>query len=426
MRTFLSLSLLLFAVACGASETSSATETPAAPDPGKPAETTPVVEPTHGPTGPFTLSDVSVLFPLPPSGRDTLLKATTEGDHGALIPLALFSEMPALVPGSVGPGGGPATGTQKLEEHARLRAVAMRVDPCFPSLSLPADQCRRQVRLVFQMMHDIGERWSAVDVGVHAFYDLPAADFDRLARRLDALKKTIAAPRGTAPLDVHPTLAKEGLEGTYAKGLFAIVLKEIGAARLVRLTMMALPQDQAEWSFQGFDVKGGKLLPIGIAGTKTTEQAFHVLGYRDPVDPKNVVLGGMPMPAIGDDLALDALLGPHGDNAPPPSEDALAKAAAAAVRIENPTKHHAEDTSCVACHTAGPARERYETKAKRSLATHPEAFTSAFDLTSTTTLKGDLKSLRAFGYRGSVPVLSQRVIHESAAVASAMSKTYGP
>lgn len=425
MRTFLSIALVMLVAACSAAETTSGSENPGGPTPGKPKESGPVVDETVGPTGPFTLSDVSVLFPLPPAGQDTLLKATTEGEHGALVPLALFEKMPLLVPGSVGPGGGPSSAAQKADEHARLRAVAMRVDPCFPSLSLPGAQCRRQVRLVFQMMLDSGERWSAMDVGVHAFYDLPAADFDRLARRLDALKKTIPAPAGTAPLDVHPTIATEGLEGPYAKGLFAILLKEIGAARLVRLTMMALPQDQAEWSFQGFDVKDGKLVPIGIAGTKTTEQAFHVLGYRDPASPNSIVLGGMPMPAIGEDQALDALLGPHGDNATPPSDDALAKAAAAAVRIENPTKHTAEDTSCVGCHTAGPARERYEAKTKTSLASHPDAFTSPFDLSSTTKLKGDLKSLRAFGYRGSVPVLSQRVIHESAAVASAMSKTYG-
>jgi glutathione S-transferase len=58
------------------------------------------------------------------------------------------------------------------------------------------------------------------------------------------------------------------------------------------------------------------------------------------------------------------------------------------------------------------------------MTTLPDAFTSTHDLT----LKGEAattpSSLRAFGYFGKIPMISQRVVNESAAVVDDLEKRF--
>lgn len=348
-----------------------------------------------GNTGDLDLSDVSVLFPLS-TGDRLMWKATDEATYGALLPAAIFTQLPALLPANHGPGA----------TRDALRVVAMRLDPCFPSLALAPDGCRAQVRLVLQLLSD-GATLSAEDAAVHVFYELPSSELDALVAELLELKKQAGVNTTRKPLGVHPALAAETNGGPFTDGLRKAVFARIGASRLVRVTTMSVIQDGFQWRFEGFEVTDaakGTTSPIDIAKAGIASQEFT--GTRPE----------MIFPAVATDDDIRGLfLDSDGTR---PAQAALDSGSRAALEIENPKTRDVEATSCVSCHAAGPARRRAENSFGSSFADAPEAYRNAdFDL-STPFAGTDTNELRAFGWFFTQPQVSARVVNDSAEVVS--------
>src|SRR5687767_9377802 len=94
-----------------------------------------------------TLQDVALLLPLPTSlaeGDSQGIRPTDRAGTRELLPAADFARVPTLL-----------LGMSAEAVHASLRAVGVRLDPCFTSRI--GDPCRPQIRVVWQPMHQPSE-----------------------------------------------------------------------------------------------------------------------------------------------------------------------------------------------------------------------------------------------------------------------------
>ncbi len=351
----------------------------------------------HGRLG---MNDVSILFPLPPSGRlDSLMSAATGAAYGELLPVADFALAPRLTPAH-----------DSAEDYAHLRVVAARIDPCFPLLdAAPSPDCRFQVRLVMQPIYDDAGAVSVQDAAVHLFYDLPVDDFVTLVGALlDAQTAAAPLPAG-APLQVHPTLVAEGLDGPYATSVQSALLAAIGARRLTRMTFAALGAKDDAQTYGGFDFDDASATPIGILDPGVTRETFD----NAAADPGTFDATVLPAPRQPPED-----LGPLYDSASAMALDDAAKWALyeSALRVESPDHYSSESVDCVSCHAAQPARLWLERGGDFASRASPDRYRSDFDLSVTAAID-DARTLRAFGWQGDQPSINARVVHESAAVA---------
>lgn len=359
--------------------------------------------------GGLDLNDVSFLFPLPPPGREALLPGLSEaGPKGPLLPRALFDGLPVIVEGA-----------QPDALYARARVVSVRVDPCFPGSAPPAPpSCLKQVRLVVQPVlfggADAGFVETTEDATLHLFYTLDDASFTEVHRALWALKALAGTATDGAPLDTHPVMRREGLEGPYATRLKQLVADACGAQSLSRVAFMSVARFGNAWRFGAFDVVNGALAadPIPRLNGLTAQnvQEFGSMEFRN---------GALLPSPPGDDL--DVLLSESAMRLT--DERTLGKALTSALRIEHPERSSPKTIDCGSCHVASRARRNAEARRMVDNTGHPDAFHAAprFDLARVDGAGDDPAALRAFGYFGPKSALSQRTINESAAVAEALS-----
>lgn len=377
------------------------------------------VPPLPVPEGPLGLNDVSILFPLPSrvSSPHTLLLSSA-GKGGPLLSRADFDRIPVF-----------AEDPRPELAYDTFHVVAMRVDPCFPDLAAlthdPAS-CRRQIRLVAQPLAD-GEAdhpiTFAQDSAIHLLFDLDAEPFDALVGALVALRAGRAFDAGEV-LDVHPVLRSEGEGGPLGAALRALILEHAGPATLSQYTFMR-GDENFVWDFGGVRVRGEERTPIAIHGIEAgeaTDPRRQIIAFD--FEPVAVT------PATAHSRSIEVLFGARrfddlempgeGEFYFPGTPDEQRAAIAAALRIENPDELHPENVDCASCHVAGPVRARFE--AATSPATDLPRFRSGFDLTLSTApaFVGQPNRVRAFGYFHETPVLSQRTVNESAAVATAL------
>ncbi|MBK9072387.1 MAG: hypothetical protein IPL79_15510 [Myxococcales bacterium] len=367
------------------------------------------------------LNDVSVLFPMPPTATDlNVLRLSDQGVGGPLLPQAWFDEISVF-----------ADEPQQNQTYASWAIVGMRLDPCFPDLKLLATdpaRCRRQVRLIAQpIAEDLGapggtvgaaggeiEPAVAIDSAIHLLYDLNETEF---AHFLVAWKTLLAttSPSLGAPLQVNPVIASQGLAGPFARGVRQLVLASVGKSRLGQVTFME--GRGVEWEFGGIRIINGERQLLAIAGL--ADEAAATQQFDQPPES-----GFLISPVSSASGGLMALAGDVVDNSfvltAPPTE--IDDALQLALEIDNPaTSFHADSLDCASCHVAGRARRRAEdlgySTAGFARYTHP-----SFDLTQTTneSLARDVTILRAFGFAARSPIVNDRVIHESAAVADAL------
>lgn len=340
------------------------------------------------------MTDLSILFPLPENaaGKDGLLGPDAAGAYGELLPLEFFTQVPDL----------SFFTADKAEAYASLRVVAARLDPCFPKMEA-GSPCRAQVRLVFQPF-DATTGFTAIDAAVHVFYELPEDDFTTL---LGATTGAQPAAAATGPLDVHPTMKTEGLDGPAAATIRHAILARAGRERLSRITFMQLGGQANVWIFGGFEVASGVLTPIGIAGSAVHEQTLENNALPDPLD-----FHGDAHPVIPPD-DLGALY--ESDVAKTMSEAQLFPLYEAALRAQNPAFHTAESTACATCHAANAAVKWVERNTALGSMPTPARFVSTQDLTPPSSLfDTHSQTVRAFGYQDRTAAVSQRTIAETA------------
>jgi hypothetical protein len=329
------------------------------------------------------LNDVSVLIPLPSSpAAPGNFAPTDSGARGELLPLAVYDAIPKF-------GVKPAQGL----DYTRMRAIAIRFDGCFATPT-EATGCAAQIRIVMQ---PITSKGATLDSAVHLFYRLTDDEISEVVNELRMLRK-LAPEQSDAPLDINPALLAQGMEGPYGVGLRSLVLKYAGEQNLVRMTFfLRAPPAVEEWFFGGFDRANGSLTQLNIVsiGKTNAYQYDFVPAGKSPEDTR--ALQSSASAAAASPEALDAVLG-------------------AFARIENPSKYSPDQLPCAGCHVATFVTAHARTALGKSTRTLPDAFTSKHDLR----LKGESEttasSLRAFGYFDKKPMISNRVVFESASV----------
>ncbi len=351
---------------------------------------------TNGDVDPDALGrhDVSILVPLPASG-DLPWRATTPGRGGALLPRTVFDRIGRPVFSSV----------PDDQEYDALRAVAIRVDPCFTTAIGSA--CQAQIRIVFQTL--AADRTDGTNDGaIHALYNLNSDQFADVVARLRALD---AEPNEAyQPLGVSPVLRAQGMSGAYARGIGALLAEYCGPATLARVTFVTRTlARQGQWEFGGLHVKAFADTGFPAAGTIEivgSSETIQVLG--------NGGFGGgirySISPAVADSAGENG-----GDATTMQTLTATQRKALAAwaIKQESPVMTVPDTTDCASCHIAGHTSRTLEAldPALITLDRGPRFIGGA-------EAAGD--NLRAFGYFFQDPVISIRSANETAAVLRAL------
>jgi hypothetical protein len=295
--------------------------------------------------------------------------------------------------------------------HGLLHLVAVRFDLCdrpLPGACPEIDDAR--MRLVFQPMFTDG---LAQDAGFHAFY---AIRNDEIAGAVAALRElAMIAPPQTGALRVSPALGAANPE-PYATKLRAFVKRYGGEARLVRLTVNAQPEiaAQVRWELRGVEKKGDAFVDIPIGGSTAISESVILQG--DPgynVTPVTDTPPGL-LGAIVQNTFESANTAQR--------RDYLAALAA----VDNPMSHTAETVACVACHVSTVVMNMRATASVIEPLTIPGRYTSKFDLSISGGNAATTRATRALGYLGRQPVISQRVVNDTAQTLKEIEERYPP
>lgn len=344
------------------------------------------------------MNDVSILVPLPAS-FDTPTLLTIVGDGSApLVPRDRF--FPLVVdPGDIGPKlGGPIV-------YENFHVVAVRFDLCLHDAPFP---CRSdedgRVRLVLQPLAlAIDGTITTQDIAIHAFYPIPRDELAEVVGELRALARLQDASIDS-PLMPSPALTAAPA-GEYAARMRALILEYASASTLVRLTVLGQNKESAAfaWIMRGVHRGDAGWSEIRIPEVREFKQSV-LLGGGDTVYDARPAADSPP----GFAFALD---GSRFAAATPDEQRASLEALAT---VQNPTMRGAGDTQCLACHVSTfLLRRRAEVAGidPTALIAH---FDASYNVTVDTVASTDPRVVRAFGWVGARPAISQRVAYDTA------------
>lgn len=374
----------------------------------------------------WELNDVSVLFALPKEtdSKNFLLTTQSKGKLGPLFPQKHADAIKDLIISYDRP--------EPDNVYLSLRAVGMRIDPCFKFTTSSYEKCSPQLRLVWQPTKGLNTKnVHTFDAAVHTFYALTDTEFNLLSDKLMKLKMKnqgltpSITTRGLA-LGVHPAYRNPERRHSFNEEIKNIILAHAGEKNLVRFTFMQVLTKNLWWSFGGQDrKKDGTWISMAIPRL-TPNDIKHDFFNDDPNDPLG--MRGTIMPNVSvqtDDLSqLIQGYGVHNNQ----EGLALMKTGFRSInRIENPKIHSPATLDCVHCHIT-EATKLWAQKEKNELfkksQTNESRFVQAFhgrhNLSNSSQITVHNKSLRAFGYFEAMPSVNQRAINESAHVADEM------
>ncbi len=365
------------------------------------------------------VNDVSFLFPVAwnSSERDAMLRLDTTGSFGPLLAKPMFEA--AFAMGNVG-ALAQAPAIARARPYAMWRIVAARFDPCAARPD-NASACAVQLRLVAQPIVDVDAelrpafgiaRVGALDFALHLVYELPTAEATALVAQLRSLKAASSVPTTGKVLHVHPAMAREGINGTFAQALKRTIVGAVGTTRLARVTFFGSTDATAtgegtRWGFAQGVVDGGRLVPAPLLGVASVKlQVFDSSeGEGNPFKP---------VPTPPEHLGLYFTREYRTEF----FEGRIGAARTAAVRshvsIENPLRHSVANTDCASCHLP-----RVRAGEEALIDIRDVRFVAPVGTTVQRSKflaeKGYV--LRAFGHVETKAAVSQRTINESAAVA---------
>jgi len=343
------------------------------------------------------MNDLTILAPLPVSlATPVLLTASDLADDGT--PLLSRPLVDRLVNGSGPSETIPTAGPV----YDNLHLVAVRFDLCDRHLpgTCPASEDAR-MRLVFQPLLDPP---SAQDVGLHAFY---AIRNDEISGAVAALRKlAMIAPPQTGALRVSPALVADNAD-PYATELRGFVRRYGGETRLVRLTINAQDLRSAAfaWLFRGIEKNGAELSDMIVAGTTETSQRVTQVGNPGyDTSPITDTPSGLR-------VALSQLMFDAAD------ANGQRASLAALSAVENPLVASAETVACVGCHVSTVLVSARSASTAIDPATLPGRYASKFELSTAGGKLSEMpRTLRALGYLRQDPMISQRVVNDTAQV----------
>ena len=351
-------------------------------------------------------NDISILLPLPRLNEQSMLLGTkAAGAEGELLPKQVFDRLPSLVE----PFPAPDAIYQLY-----LKIIAIRLDPCFSEGN--GTPCRKQLRLIWQPVLTSGGSSTTADAAVHTFYEFDDAKWSQLMMAWGEL----VTGQEQDVLQVHPRLKAEGYAGPYWKKLRAVLLRFCGARTLVRSTAMAL-NGGIFWTFIGVDWVNGQAKTIPIPRIGRNAQAFLFSRGNDLADLSdlsqfNAVI--QPSPPQ-EDLLLELISGSLSFKQRRSEVDAK-QVMQRAFAFENPRLSHPGNVDCASCHVAQTVRAWGQKNFphwdwQREFQTFRFA-SSTGNLENRSVNPLRTNRLRAFGYFDADPVISQRVINETALI----------
>jgi len=345
-------------------------------------------------------TDISILYPLPLRGQSTaFVRPTTEGVHGQFLPETAFAQ--------VVPRG--ALDESQISNYASLAVIGLRLDPCYPKKATPSG-CKSEVRVVFQAVSTDGAGdTSAADGALHVSYAVPEFEIREMLRAIQEAKAKRTNPSNE--LGPHPILAAEGLGGSFALRLRAVMMQRLGERRISRITFYdhSVGPNGDQWTFGMVDHIGRTFTPVLVPTTTSLTQTVsgsqphalleasfaQLVGQAPTKDPVTSLVGSQrPLPGTAEALALS-------------------KGFDAAVRVENPTLHNTDTTDCVNCHLAEGAHRvgsgTYGFKPDKAEGPVPARRDQ----------RTSVSNLHAFGYLKREVSISQRTANESMNVTKA-------
>ena len=360
-----------------------------APDGGTPVDAGFV--PTHRRL--LGLNDVTFLLPLEPLTADSPFAPAS-----SLLPLQLFNRLTEANP-------------RVTTELNRLRVVAVRFDLCDRIEAVPCvEGAEASLRLVLQPL--FGTPIQVEDVTFHAFFPIPAADVPELVDTLRGLAEHRGVARGSA-LAVATSFTSDA---TFRSTLGALVGRYARSQRLLRLTLFGQETERAAlvWIFRGEELQQGVLGPITIPGIAMPSQEVLLFGGDSyQVTPVADVPAGFARVVMETSFRNS-------------SDAQKLESVRAMLAVDNPTLHTANTVQCMSCHVTTTLVPPRTADAGIDATTLAERFTaSVFDLTAL----GDsrrARTLRALGYFGSNPLVSQRVVNETAHVLRELEARFPP
>jgi hypothetical protein len=357
------------------------------------------------------LNDVSFLLPIRESDAPALLfRADDEGEFGPLLPMSYFNHIGRL-----------SSFEEPNTTYAKLRVVGIRIDPCFRGT---IDQkCRAQIRFVWQPIDVLSSGTvNTADAALHTFYDLSPREFEEFTSDLKSLRGQSGANLANVPLAVHPVIDEEGLRGPFYVRFRKLIRRYTGASALTRMTFMKLSGGGSVWDFGGFEVEGENLVPITIPRVGKPRQRFvNGAGMGEKEFFSTQLL---PEPAAAPNvnwIIRDSKLVRAQDRSELVIDNVIF-----ARELENPRMAMTDEMDCVTCHVAQSARI-WAIGAFPALGLDQKYRENVYEndrypLDNTSPVPDVTANLRAFGYFGSAPAISRRVIHESAEVADEMNR----
>jgi hypothetical protein len=345
---------------------------------------------------PLSMNDVTILLPLPYKGTAVPLNGADLADDGTpFVPRSLFDRLL---------NGVRIAYLPNVDPYARLQLVAVRFDLCDRHLpgACPQDEDGR-LRLVFQP--------TGGDIGFHAFYAIRNEELVEGVAALRELAKIAATPADW-PLQVSPALSGDAPDA-YATKLRAFVKRYGGEERLVRLTMAAAIEQDLRWLFRGVEKKGNAFLDMTIVGTTEISETVTIADAP----------GYDVTPITDTPTGLQAALSKPTFNA---ADEAKKRGYLAALAmVENPLINTAETVACVGCHVSTVVTQSRAKDASIDLYSIPGRYTSAFNLSTTGGMSADAsRSIRALGYKDTLPMISQRVVNDTAQTLNEIRQRY--
>ena len=351
------------------------------------------------------LGDISLLVRLPadPVSSTTFARMTGFPGGAELVARDVFARL-VTDPGDVG------------HAYEEFHIVALRFDLCerfaVGTCPIGADG---QLRIVLQPVFS-GNGIEAADVALHAHYPIPADELAIVVNELRALAR-LQNFQTAAPLSPNETLSSTAPPTAYSLRLRKLVAKYASAERLTRLALFAqnAQTNSFNWVFRGVDIANGNVSDIVIPTIAARQQRTIF------TEPRNFFTTPVADVPTGFQLALQ--------RAPflAASFAEQTQALSALAIAQNPTLQTVHTEQCVACHVSTFLVHDRAQDIGVDPATIPETYSSQRNLSiAFGGAAGTSISLRAFGWFHGVPMISQRVVNETAAALDEIDERFPP
>lgn len=310
--------------------------------------------------------------------------------------------------------------------------VAARLDTC--AKVLPTGPCETELRLVSQPMMHFSDSALGADNALHLIYHLSADQGKEVAKILYDLKtQDPNMSTNGKPLDIHPIMAAQGLEGAFAQGMRTLVTTYARETNLKEATAM-LRLNAKEWRFvRSLPNAAGELEIAALPFVDGPQQTLfgevrpdRAPGIFNEIRPHGTNADSLNEAADSDEPSVGGFY-----KLPEQRQNELLQAA---LRIDNPLVHTPSTIDCVSCHMASRVLARVKGRDYLEVNDgNPDRYIPPMPMTMTNITEDREITLgytsRGFGYGIMTPrgaSVTQRVINDSARIASDLNQNYLP